>query len=135
MERFSWLMKQLLFPWDKSKLEAIEAEAHVKEKSVSEGIILKHLKKVSETVKDESAILQKFENSEEKKELEETSDVEAKVRPKEKLNEFETCKIRQASDTSAKCVITARIVVFDFHNEWCPAEIVEPDFAENLVLV
>lgn len=46
-ERFNLFMKQVVFPWDKSKCEASKAKL-IKEESISREIILKYLKKLNE---------------------------------------------------------------------------------------
>lgn len=119
-----------VFPWDKSKLEAIKAEAHVKKEPLSEEIILKDTKKDDGINKE----VPKSDNNEEK-ESKIKLEAEVKVESKEKLDDFEKSKISQPNDNSAKFVINARIEALDFNNEWFPAKIVEVDYEENEILI
>lgn len=124
-----------VFPWDKSKLEAIKAEAHIKKEPASEELNLKEIKK--ENVKEETKAEVNSDVVENTSETIKTeiSENDIKVEPKEKLDEFEKTKISQANDSTSKFAINSRIEALDFNNEWFPARIIEVDYEENEVLI
>ncbi|CAH1176132.1 unnamed protein product [Phaedon cochleariae] len=121
-----------VFPWDKSKLEAIKAEAKKEKHS---------------DVKDEvDTSFIKNENAESSMEFKEEPldniDIESqiphceiKVESKEKLDGLEKNKLGGKSSTPINFVINTRIEALDFNNDWFPAKIVEVDYEENEVLI
>lgn len=133
-----------VFPWDKSKLEAIKAEAVVKKEPPLEYLNDKEIKKddKNEELSNDLKLAVKSESindttlvTEVKEELPEGLVNEIKVESKDKLDEFEKSKMGQTSDNSFKFAINARIEALDFNNEWYPAKIVEVDYEENEVLI
>ncbi|KAJ8951858.1 hypothetical protein NQ318_019834 [Aromia moschata] len=125
-----------VFPWDKSKLEAIKAEASIKKESSSEEVASSPVKR-----EDEEEIKQEIKEEPEqdiKVELTETDSRlqdEIKVEPKEKLDEFEKSKLAQSTSGFMNFAINSRIEALDFNNDWYPARIVEVDYEENEVLI
>lgn len=122
-----------VFPWDKSKLEAIKAEA--KSESSPEKVSANDLKKDIKSVKDELQIKPKNENNDEKPEKVGMIETDIKTEPKDKLDEFEKSKASQSSDGPMKFAINTRIEALDFNSEWFPAKIIEVDYEENEVLI
>nr|XP_023017755.1 PHD finger protein 20 [Leptinotarsa decemlineata] len=127
-----------VFPWDKSKLEAIKAEAK-KEKlpDVKNEPSTSLIKESDET----SPLDIKQEPLEEKMKREEV-DIEdeiplneIKIEPKEKLDDFEKSKLADTTANSLSFAINSRIEALDFNSEWFPARIVEVDYEENEVLI
>lgn len=123
-----------VFPWDKSKLEAIKAEAIVKKEGPPEEGNPKEFKKDTETLEVEPLTELKIAIGEEKV-AREVLETNIKLEPKETLDEFEKSKVGQANDGSMKFAINTKIEALDFNNEWFPAKIIEVDYEENEVLI
>ncbi|KAJ8979551.1 hypothetical protein NQ317_017700 [Molorchus minor] len=130
-----------VFPWDKSKLEAMKAEASVKKEVSAEECDLEKVKKEESgdsSGDDNVEIKTEFEEDIKSEVIEGENKIEAekiKVEPKEKLDEFEKSKLAQVSSASMNFAINSRIEALDFNNEWYPAKIVEVDYEENEVLI
>lgn len=126
-----------VFPWDKSKLEAIKAEANIKKEPALEEFNFKETKKEYKTLKEETKLEPKSEliedNVLETRIKHEVPGSQFKVEPKETLDEFEKTKI--TNENSSKFTINSRIEALDFNNEWYTAKIVEVDYEENEVLI
>lgn len=119
-----------VFPWDKSKLEAIKAEANVKKDKPSDRTNPEVTKQENSAVKDDNSQSLKlgpighFEDSE----------MQNTKQPKEKSNE--KSKLDSSNENPViSFAINSRIEALDFNNEWFPARIVEVDYEENEVLI
>lgn len=122
-----------VFPWDKSKLEAIKAEASIKKETTDDAST-----SLKTEDSEESKLRVKLEPDDSKMELESGSSIlegQLKVEPKEKLDEFEKSKLAQNTTSPMTFAINSRIEALDFNNEWYPARIVEVDYEENEVLI
>lgn len=122
-----------VFPWDKSKLEAIKAEASIKKEPTDDaGVSLKAEQN------EERKFARKLEPEGIKMEIECEDPIiqgNLKVEPKEKLDAFEKSKLAQNTTSPMTFAINSRIEALDFNNEWYPAKIVEVDYEENEVLI
>ncbi|KAG5898747.1 hypothetical protein JTB14_020941 [Gonioctena quinquepunctata] len=128
-----------VFPWDKSKLEAIKAvskkEKPTEQKDDAGPTVVKK-------ENDDSSMMEIKEEPLEDKLKEEDLDIEnqiplneIKIEPREKLDEFEKDKVAESASNSLSFVINSRIEALDFNSEWFPAKIVEVDYEENEVLI
>ncbi|XP_056633199.1 PHD finger protein 20 isoform X2 [Diorhabda sublineata] len=119
-----------VFPWDKSKLEAIKAEAkkekpvHIKEEPVDDNTATPDTKQElpSDSIKQEVLDSEKINSSSnEKNELKEDPVTSTKLVP--------------SNSISISFSINSRVEALDFNNEWFPAKIIEIDYDENEVLI
>ncbi|XP_057665384.1 PHD finger protein 20-like isoform X8 [Diorhabda carinulata] len=119
-----------VFPWDKSKLEAIKAEAkkekpvHIKEEPVDDNTATPDTKQElpTDSIKQEVLDSEKINSSSnEKNELKEDPVTSTKLVP--------------SNSTSISFSINSRVEALDFNNEWFPAKIIEIDYDENEVLI
>ncbi|CAG9859535.1 unnamed protein product [Phyllotreta striolata] len=124
-----------VFPWDKSKLEAIKAETKKDKQSDSKD----ESGNSSQIVTDlDTSIDIKEENLEDKikQEVLEGDDQlsELKVEPKNEEDIKEETP-NTSTTNSLNFTINSKLEVLDFKNKWYPAKIVEIDYEENEVLI
>ncbi|KAJ3655052.1 hypothetical protein Zmor_014196 [Zophobas morio] len=113
-----------VFPWDKSKLEAIKSTS----KSETEKPLIKPEIDIEDKGNIKSAVLVKEDSVEIK---EEVLDASAMKDEHEEVKE----KIKTNANGPINFAINSRIEALDNNNTWYPARIVEEDYEENEVLI
>lgn len=121
-----------VFPWDKSKLEAIKAEANVKKEKTSDRTNPEIPKQENVTVKDDNNENNRSIKSETNDQFED-SEMQGANESQEKSTE--KSKLESSSQNAISFAINSRIEALDFNNQWFPAKIVEVDYEENEVLI
>lgn len=125
-----------VFPWDKSKLEAIKAEAK-KEKPLE---IKEEPTSLQNDTQMDTSIEMKEEPTEKiKQEVIDSenhqTECEIKIEPKEEKDKEEQSNLSSSDRGSLSFTINSKLEALDFKNEWYPAKIVEIDYEENEVLI
>ncbi|XP_068904442.1 PHD finger protein 20 isoform X2 [Tenebrio molitor] len=113
-----------VFPWDKSKLEAIKSSV----RNESEKGQVKEDGNDEETEISESALGNQEEQLEVKEEVIDTESSKEET-------EDEKEKIRANMNGPINFAINSRIEALDNNNTWYPARVVEEDYEENEVLI
>ncbi|CAH1985147.1 unnamed protein product [Acanthoscelides obtectus] len=121
-----------VFPWDKSKLEAIKAEATIKkEKNVDEV----NMDVVKEELEDSALDIKSEESTEASNQtIEDVKEEPEEKKPDEKQASGDQPPAVNNSDL-IDFTINNRIEALDFNQEWYPAKILEVDHQENEVLI
>ncbi|CAH0557104.1 unnamed protein product [Brassicogethes aeneus] len=141
-----------VFPWDKSKLQAIKVKRESAEENVckiepedsSEEVPTLELKAEDESdVKPDISMVVKSEPMETEEPIvvknEEVpkiiSEEDIKVEEKDISKKEEMDKIKCTSASGINFSINSKLEALDFNNMWYPAKIVEVDYEENEVLI
>ncbi|XP_972506.2 PHD finger protein 20 isoform X1 [Tribolium castaneum] len=118
-----------VFPWDKSKLEAIKSTKNEPEKTQEEADEKQADDNKTET--EDAPIKEESEEVKEDKSEDAQSTEPTKTKEKEEAKE----KIRVNANGPINFAINSRIEALDNNNIWYPARIVEEDYEGNEVLI
>nr|CAI5838605.1 unnamed protein product [Callosobruchus analis] len=119
-----------VFPWDKSKLEAIKAEATIKKEKTDEP----NTDVVKEELEDPTLDIKSEDSTEESNQTIEDVKIEPKEEKLDSKDQLPTDHPPPVNNL-IDFTINNRIEALDFNQEWYPAKILEVDHQENEVLI